>query len=217
MAETNAPTATRKDLHLGRRLFHMMGGTTVVIVYGLFFTHSQVVQFLGAVACIIYIFDRFRIAYPEIAKRFEGVTRFFLRAEERLQESSMIPYVIAILLTVISFPKPIAIVSILTLALADPFSAIVGIRYGKRHVVKEKTIEGSLAFLLVALLCCLLVLFRTTNASGWKIVVTSLLLSPSATFFEMLPIKLDDNLTIPLFMGFLGWGLCILMGIPLIN
>ena len=215
--ENSEITARRKDLQLGRRFFHMLGGLSVVVIYGLLFTHTQVVQFLGVTACVLYIFDRSRVVYPEIARKFEGLTRFFLRAEERLQESTMIPYVMAILLCVISFPKPVAIFSILSLAFGDPLSAIVGIRYGKRHLVPEKTIEGSLAFLLTVFLCSLCVLLYMTDAEGWRVFMSALILSVLGTAFEMIPLKLDDNLTIPLFIGFAGWGSCYLMGISKLN
>ncbi len=216
MLENEAPSATRKDLHLGRRLFHMASGLVVVVAYAIFFSHTQVVHLLGTIACIAYVFDRFRVAYPEISKKVEWITNFFLRAEERLKESSMIPYVIGILLTILSFPKPIALVAICILAVADPLSAIIGIRFGKRHWVKEKTKEGSLAFFTVSFLCCFYILFHTTLAAWWQILFSSLFLSFAVTAFEMLPIKLDDNLTIPLFIGFIGWGICALFGISLI-
>ncbi|MBF0492622.1 MAG: hypothetical protein HQM15_07570 [Deltaproteobacteria bacterium] len=213
MIENEPPTATRKDLHLGRRFIHMASGIAVTLSYWLLFSHTQVVHLLGTIACIAYVSDRFRVAYPEIAKKFEGLTNFFLRAEERLKESAMIPYAIGILLTILSFPKPIALVAISTLAVADPLSAIIGIRFGKRHWVKEKTIEGSLAFFSVAFFCSFYILFHSTTTLWWQILLISSILSLTATAFEMLPIKLDDNLTIPIFVGFVGWALCVLLGL----
>ena len=213
MNEADAPTATRKDLHLGRRFLHMLSGMIVVTAYSLLFTYPQAVQLLGTIACIAYVVDRIRVAYPEIARKLEGMTNFFLRAEERLKESSMIPYVIGILLTILSFPKPIALIAISILALADPASAIVGIQYGKHHFVKEKSLEGSVAFLIIAFFCSFIILFRSSTVAWWMIAAFSLILSSATAAFEMLPIKLDDNLTIPLFVGFSAWALCIFMGI----
>ncbi len=213
MEEIDPHTATRKDLHLGRRLLHMMSGITVAVAYGLFFTHPQAIQLLGTIACLAYVIDRIRVAYPEVARKLAPLTQFFLRAEERLKESSMIPYVMGVLLTLLSFPKPIALVSISILALADPLSALIGILYGKHHVVQEKTLEGSLAFFVISLLCSFSILLGLTQGAWWMILGVSFLLSLAVTALEMLPIKLDDNLTIPLFVGFLGWGLCALSGI----
>jgi len=213
--EESAPSATRKDLQFGRRFFHMASGMAIVMAYGFFLSHAQMVRLLGTIACIAYLFDRVRVAYPEIAKKVEWVTNFFLRAEERLKESSMIPFVMGILLTLLIFPKPIALVAISILALADPFSAMIGIQYGTHHWVKEKTIEGSTAFFVIAFLCTFLILIRSSPAAWWIILGVSLLLCVAVTALEMLPIKLDDNLTIPLFAGFVGWAFCLLFGVPL--
>jgi dolichol kinase len=212
---SSGPRATRKDLQVGRRLFHMAGGLAVAIAYGLFFTHAEAVYLLGTIACIAYLFDKVRIAYPEIAQRVQGLTNFFLRAEEKLAESSMIPYIIAILLTIISFPKPLALIAISTLALGDPIAAIVGIRWGKRRWVPNKTLEGSLAFWVSALFCSLFVLIRIAGVPWPAALGLSFLLASAVTVFEMLPVKLDDNLTIPLFVGFAGWALCALFGVSL--
>ena len=216
MLENEAPQATRKDLHLGRRLFHMTSGMVVVFAYALLFSHAQIVHLLGSVACIAYVFDRFRVAYPEVAEKLEWLTNFFLRAEERLEESAMIPYAIGILLTILSFPKPVALMAITILAVADPLSAIIGIRYGKKHWVKEKTVEGSTAFFTVAFLTSFYILYHTTSGIWWQMLGVSFFLSLAVSAFEMLPIKLDDNLTIPLFVGFVAWGLCGIFNISLV-
>lgn len=208
------PTATRKDSQLGRRLFHMVNGLAATLAYGFLFTHAQAVHLLGTIACIIYISDKVRIAYPNLARRVQGITNLFLRAEERLAESSMIPYVIALLLTIISFPKPVALIAILTLAIADPLSALVGINFGKRHWVREKTVEGSAAFFSATLLITLMMLLRVVHADFLPALGVSFFLALSVSIFEMLPLKLDDNLTIPLFVGFAGWAFCALFGVP---
>jgi dolichol kinase len=212
----SGPNATRKDLQLGRRLFHMAGGVVVILGYGLFFTHTQAVYLLGATACIAYVFDKIRIAYPDVALRVQGITNLFLRAEEKLAESSMIPYVIALLLTIISFPKPIALAAIATLAVGDPLAALVGIRFGKHPLATNRTIEGSLAFFTVALASSFLSLFRAGGVAWPAALGISAGLAVAVTAFETLPIKLDDNLTIPLFTGFIGWFLCVVFGVSLI-
>ncbi|HSA59619.1 MAG TPA: SEC59/DGK1/VTE5 family protein [bacterium] len=211
----DSPAATRKDLQLGRRLFHIAGGLGVAVAYGLFFTHSEAVYILGATACIAYVFDKIRVAYPEIARQVQGLANLFLRAEEKLSESSMIPYVIAVLLTIISFPKPISLIAISTLALADPMASIVGIKFGRHPLAPNRTLEGSLAFFAASLLCAFFVLFRVADVAWPAALGISLMVSLAVTVFETLPVKLDDNLTIPLFVGFTGWILCAVFGVTL--
>lgn len=197
-------TATRKDVQLGRRLVHMVNGSAVATAYALLFTHQQVVHVFGTIACVVYILDRIRIHYPEALRSVPWVNTLFFRAEEQVKEAAMTPYVIAILLTLLTFPKPIALIAIYTLAIADPLSALVGITWGRRHLVPDKTVEGSLTFLATTFVIALAVLGSVTTL--WSgVVVAAFLLGVAAAAFEMLPLRIDDNLTIPLFVGFAAW------------
>jgi dolichol kinase len=214
-AAVAAPTATRKDLQLGRRLVHLANGVTVASAYALLFTHQQVVHLFGTIACLVYILDRVRIHYPEVARRVPLLNRLFFRAEEQFKESAMTPYAIAILLTILTFPKPVALIAIYTLAIADPLAAVVGISWGRRQIAPHRTAEGTLAFFLATLAVSLVVLSLSTGAPHVSTAGASLLLALAATLFEMVPLRLDDNLTIPLFVGFAGWIVCAAAGIPL--
>ena len=135
------------------------------------------------------------------------------RAEEQLKESAMVPYAFAVLLTIITFPKPIALVAIYTLAIADPLSAIFGIKYGKRRIVPHKSLEGSAAFFISTFLITLGVLAVYTGGVSLGIFMVTLAVAFVTSGFEMLPLKLDDNLTIPLFTAFALWILCETFGI----
>jgi dolichol kinase len=206
-------TATRKDLQLGRRLVHCANGCAIATAYALIFTHQQIVHTFGSIACLVYILDRVRIHYPELLDRAPWINRLLFRAEEEFKESAMTPYAIAILLTLLTFPKTIALIAIYTLAIADPLSALVGITWGRRHIVKNKSVEGSLAFLAATAAITALVLRTTTLVAPWPLAGVALTLGLAGAVFEMLPLRLDDNLTIPLFVGFAGWAVCVLAGI----
>ncbi len=196
--------ATRKDLQISRRLFHMANGFFFATAYALTLSHQQVVYLLGTIACSLYLLDHVRISYPELAKKFESSTKYLLRAEEQIKESAAIPYAIAILLTILSFPKAIAIASIYTLAFADPLSAIIGIKFGKHHIVKEKSVEGSIAFFICTFLAIGLS-FNLLGITGFSVWIIAFLVGVIVTFFEMIPLRLDDNLTIPLFTAVILW------------
>ena len=212
----HAPSATRHDLQLGRRLLHFVNGTVTATAYALLFTHEQVIHLFGTIACIVYVVDRVRIAYPEaVARRAPWVNRLFLRAEEQVRESAMIPYAIAVLLTVLTVPKPAALVAIYTLAVADPLAAVVGIRYGRRRLAHNRTLEGSLAFLGATLTIAICVLVWGTDAPGLAIAAASGTIAVGAAGFELVPLRLDDNLTIPLFVGFTTWIVAAFFRIPL--
>jgi dolichol kinase len=215
-APDTAPSATRHDLQLGRRFFHLLNGVSIATAYALLFTHQQVIHIFGTIACLVYVLDRVRIAYPEtVAQHAPWVNRFLLRAEEQVRESAMIPYAIAVLLTILTVPKAAALVAIYTLAIADPLAAIVGIRFGRRRIVRDRSLEGSLAFLVATIVIAVLVLDWATDApplARWGAAGTIAL---TAAACELVPLRIDDNLTIPLFVGFTTWIATALFGLSL--
>jgi dolichol kinase len=210
------PSATRHDVQLGRRLFHLMNGVSTATAYAVLLTHEQVIHVFGTIACIVYLVDRVRIAYPEVvARRTPWVNRLLVRAEEQVRESAMIPYAIAVLLTIIAVPKPAALIAIYTLAVADPLAAVVGIRWGRRKIAEHRSLEGSLAFFGATLAITALVLRWTTPASGWSVTGAAVTVAVCAAVCEVLPLRIDDNMTIPLFVGFVTWIAAAAFGIPL--
>jgi dolichol kinase len=215
-AAAGAPSATRHDLQLGRRLFHLVNGVSTATAYALFFTHEQVIHIFGTIACIIYVVDRIRIAYPEaVARRASWVNRLFVRAEEEVRESAMIPFAIAVLLTILTVPKRAALVGIYALAIADPLAAIVGIQFGRRRIAHNRSLEGSLAFFVSTLAIAALVLGYGSAAPARTIAGAASTIGLAGAVCEVLPLRIDDNLTIPLFVSFTTWVVAALFGIGL--
>lgn len=206
-------TATRSSLQLPRRMVHMGMGFIIALVYHFFLTHERAIYILGTSACVVYIIEQIRTSYPEYMEKFDVIFKHIFRAEEQLKESAGVPYIMALLLTILSFPKPIALVAILTLAISDPLSAIFGIKYGKHKWAVGKSIEGSAAFFISSLLISTPILLHFTDAYwGWVFFLTftsSVIISG----FELIPLRIDDNLTIPLFTAFTLWILGASIGI----
>jgi dolichol kinase len=208
--------ATRQDLQLGRRAFHLGNGVAIATAYALLFTHEQVVHVFGAIACLVYIADRFRIAYPEVvARRAPWVNRVFVRAEEQVREAAMTPFAIAVLLTILAVPKLAALVAIYTLAIADPLAAVVGIRFGRRRLAHNRSREGTLAFFVATVAIAVAVLRWGTDASPWPLLGVALGVGVVAVVCELLPLRVDDNLTIPIVVGFATWAMAWLAGLGL--
>lgn len=205
--------STRHNMQIMRRLFHMANGFAIATLYLVSFSHSQMVHFLGTIACLLYLVEQVRVNYPETAAKLLPFTRFIIRAEEQLKESAMVPFAMAVLLTIITFPKHIALVGIYSLAFADPLSAIIGIRFGKHKISPTRSIEGSAAFLVATFLSSYIILCGYSGAFTSAAFFVSLLLSLICTIFDMIPLNIDDNLTIPLFTSATLWSICTLFGI----
>src|SRR5262249_52392628 len=158
--------------------------------YALLFTHEQVIHIFGTIACIIYVVDRVRIAYPEaVARRAPWVNRLFVRAEGQVRESAMIPFALAVLLTILTSPTLAALVGIYTLAVADTLAAGVGIRFGRRRITHNRTVEGSLTFLLTALAIAVVTLGWGGNAPPLAIAAAASTIGLAAAVCEVLPLR----------------------------
>jgi len=212
------PTATRYDFQWGRRLFHGGCGIFIATSYLLYFQRNQFVTVIGAIASVLYLLEQIRIHYPEYSERISFFNRYLLRAEESLRESSAFPYIMAILLTIITFPRPIAVAAIYALAVADPLAAVVGIRFGRHKVFRtRKSWEGSAAFFLGTFVCLSLTLIFFIPAEVGEILAVAGWAALLAAIFELLPIRLDDNLTIPIFIAVELWILCLIFGLRVLD
>ncbi len=121
--------------------------------------------------------------------------------QKRLNGASYV--LIAASLCVFLFPKVIAISAIAILVISDTTSALIGRRFG-RHRFLAKSLEGSCAFFVSAVL----VIFLTPKIDNlFMEYIIGIIAAAIGTVVEALPIKIDDNLSIPLAVGFSLWGL----------
>lgn len=81
-----------------------------------------------------------------------------------------------------------AIAVIMILAIGDSLATIIGVGYGRHRLPwnRRKTVEGSAAF-LVGAMCSLVVLPS----------MATVLIAASSAIIESLPLKADDNITVP--------------------
>ena len=123
-----------------------------------------------------------------------------LREEEKGTLMGSTYFLFSTVLTLLLFPKSIAMVSLLILILSDTAAALVGKWIGQVRIF-NKTLEGSLAFFL----CSLLIVWVYSDLSR----LSGGLVCLGATLIELLPTGMNDNLTIPLVAGaimFFGGG-----------
>jgi len=102
-------------------------------------------------------------------------------------------FAIGIVLSLVFFPTPINYAPIATLTLGDGFATIFGKTIGRTVIPlnKGKTVEGSVFGFIFALSGALIFVNPT------KALVSSVI----GTLVELLPLPIDDNLTIPITTG----------------
>jgi len=97
-------------------------------------------------------------------------------------------------LVIALFPKPVAVASIAFIIVGDTAAALIGRKFG-RHKFRTKSLEGSLAFLISAVLVAWL-----APQLPFKI---GLIGAVIATVTEAVSFKIDDNTSVPLISGLL--------------
>lgn len=113
------------------------------------------------------------------------------------QISGSLYVLLAAIICTVLFSKAIAAIALTVMLISDTMAALVGKAYGTRKLYKNKSLEGTVAFFMSALLINMLYepIFHFTYAG-----VLACLAATLAEVFED-KIELDDNLSIPLFVG----------------
>jgi dolichol kinase len=135
----------------------------------------------------------FRLNHPRTRNAFKHFFGELLRNHEDVSLLGSTYLLIACLLSIHLFPKPVAVLALSFLILGDTMAAIVGKSFGRVRLF-GKTLEGSIACLAVCYGLTLLL-----PEVPFRVAVVGAVV---ATVFELLPIPLDDNFRIPLSAGF---------------
>jgi len=148
------------------------------------------------VLCLFLLIEFFRFRIARFNERLFVIFGQILKEKERKSLLTSTTFLVSVLVTLILFRKDIAITAMLFLIFGDAASAVVGTYFGRTKIL-NKSLEGSLAFLVTCLLIGLL-----TKATGiglaWPIIIAGAF---TATITELLYLPLDDNFTIALFSG----------------
>ena len=178
-------------VEIKRKIVHL--ATLIIPVGYALSSEESVILFLVPFFLALLSVDFLRHFHLGMASLFEKYFfRRVLREEEKATFMGSTYFIFSTILTILLFPKSIAIASILILILSDTAAALVGKWIGRIKIF-GKTLEGSMAFLLTSLL----IIWAYPNLNRFSGSLAAL----GATLIEVLPIKVSDNLTIPLVAG----------------
>lgn len=194
----------RSDIHWARKIWHILGVSSIALIYTQVSERTAIISLF--MAWLLFVpMDFLRPKYPALNDFVVSIFKPIMRQSE-IQKMSGTAYLITGLLFAVSFfPRPIALLTMLFLAFADPIASYIGIRYGKDKIWGEKSLQGSLAAFVV----CAILTFAYLATHGMmidRIVMVSLIGGLIGSFAELIPIwKLDDNLTLPVISATALW------------
>jgi len=192
-----------KPKNYARNLFHVANGVAAVAMYELLFDKPTLVVIGGVVLAAFLGMDLLRRVSPAFNEMF--VKRTFGKIS-RPNEAHRVPaatwYLVALLIGLVVLPQPAIEIGVLVLALGDPAASIAGKRWGRRKLLGEKSLAGSIAFLLVSTAAGALFLWLTPHGvGGLHILWVALAAASAGTVAELGSYRLDDNFTVPLLAG----------------
>jgi dolichol kinase len=205
MTSIDNGTIRYKD-ELFRKLIHLFSLSIPIVYY--FISTETAAIILGILAAFALILDLGRYLHPETGKIFYKMFGFLLREHEldhKKKNLNGATYVlISALISVLIFPKVIFISAFSILIISDSAAALIGRKFGRNKFL-SKSFEGTLTFFVSA---CIVILFTPKVSGFFEEYLIGFIAAFVGAIVENVSFNLvDDNLSIPLSVGFTMWGL----------
>ena len=144
----------RSDIHIERKIWHATMVLLMVLVYvkvdrktALTIISLGMLSFTAA--------DILRLRWPWLNRQFVSMFHRVMRKHEAHGLAGTTYLLTGVFFSIFLFPKDVVTMTMLFLAVGDPVASYFGIRYGKDRIVKNKSLQGTLA----AFLCCTVIAF----------------------------------------------------------
>ncbi len=188
-----------KPRNYARNAFHALNGIVAVLMYELVLSREQALWVLGSILAVFGIL--------EITRRFSDRWNDFLvdklfgaisRPSERYRVNSATIYLVALILIVAAFPREAVGAAALILGLGDPAASIVGKRWGRRKLFRDKSLAGTLGFVVVSFVAVAIYFVLVDAVSGTAATLgVAAVLAVVGAATELLSSRIDDNFSIP--------------------
>jgi dolichol kinase len=177
-----------------RKIFHLLN--MVIPLIHVYFIEDRMgmLIFLSLMLIFCFFIEVLRTRYFILHKFFKKYLHFMMRDSEKEGEITGATYVFAgSLFTIMLIPKPFCIVALFFLAVGDTFAALVGMNYPFLKIGR-KTLSGSFACFIT---CCIIGLLFSHSLNTSTIMFGAFI----ATLTELSSMRINDNLSIPIFSG----------------
>ena len=181
--------------HPGRKLYHLFGGVGLLSLYYLL-GRERALIFYACLFLIVLGVDILRLRIPAV--NWFIITKFgsFIRKNEEHKLTGTAPYILGIGLSFYAYSPEIATAAVCFLAFGDVAATTIGERYGRTRI-RDKSLEGTTAFIIAALTAGLMLSFLDIKLIPGVMVFGALV----AAGVEILPLPVNDNLAIPIVSG----------------
>lgn len=193
-----------------RKLIHLCSLSIPIVYY--FISRHDALLILSVLTFVVIVIDLLRYFSPAIAKIFYSIFGFLLRKHEKDNNKKALNGASYVLLSaticVFLFPKILFLTAFGVLIISDSMAALVGRKFGK-HKLLRKSLEGTLAFFISAIIVVLISPKITGDIYEYLI---GFFAAGTAAIVENISYGwMDDNLSVPVTIGFIMWALYIIV------
>ncbi len=184
---------TSQTNEIGRKAIHYTA-SLIPLLYYFFFNRYEAVIIMAILTVGITIGEMLRMKVPFFRSIYLDIFGSVIRSHEQLNHFTGATFVFwGGLLTIWSFPKPIATTALLFLTVGDSSACLVGMMIGRIKLINSRTLEGVIAFIVASL-----IMTWWIPDLAFEIKVVG---AVTGSLVELVHRRVDDNLLIPLFSG----------------
>ncbi len=177
-----------------RKLFNLFA-LFIPIVY--YFTPVGIAKYIMLlITLVILVVDLSRLKISIFKDIFVLFFGSFLRKHEIWSITGASYLVLGAFISVLLFPKMIAIAALSFVIVGDTFAAIMGQTFGKIKLFK-KSLVGSVSFFIVSVIIAYII-SHLPDPLPFKV---GLIGASISAVIEALPLNIDDNFAVPIIAG----------------
>ena len=183
-----------KNKEIFRKSIHILSIIIPLSHIYIFKNKIDMILFLSAMVIFCFFIEIFRNQNSFISKFFDKYLFFMMRSFEKQGSLTGSTWVfVGALTTIILVPQPFSLLALFFLAFGDTVAALVGMKFPFIKI-GNKTLSGSFACFIM----CLLVGFIFDFEISFEIILIGAF---TATIAELISIKINDNISIPVLSG----------------
>ena len=179
---------------VSRKSIHILSIIIPLSHIYIFKNKIDMILFLSAMLIFCFFIEIFRNQNSFISKFFDKYLFFMMRSFEKQGSLTGSTWVfVGALITIILVPQPFSLLALFFFAFGDTLAALVGMKFPFIKI-GNKTLSGSFACFII----CLFIGFILDFEISLEIILIGAF---AATIAELISIKINDNISIPVLSG----------------
>jgi len=178
-----------------RKFYHLLGLIFPILL--IIFSRKFALYAAGAAFVVSFAFDFIRLTFRSVNKHIFREIGFMFKPREKRTISGSPYFLAGVFITMLLFDPVYATGGIIFLGVGDASAAVIGSRFG-RVPIRDKTLEGSLAFVVSTVIVLLVLKYAGVLPLKIPGIIAAAVV---CSLVELFPLEVDDNFLLPIVGG----------------